>query len=450
MTETYKAVISRIEPGSQAQAKGLQAGDTIVSVNGKPVQDLIDLNYELADENISVVVSGHDGPKECYFQKRFGEDLGITMESAVFDSIEQCRNGCIFCFIAQMPQGMRPSLYVRDDDYRMSFLTGSFITLSNLTKDDLSRIRRYHLSPLHVSVHTVNGSLRRRMMRQPDTEHIREQLEELVRYDIDMYCQIVLVPGYNDGVEFEHTLQYLESLRPNVLGIAVVPLGMTKFREQCEKLQPVSVACAQETIRIATAFQQRSRAEHGNSFVYLADEFYLKAQQPIPENEWYDGYEQIEDGIGMIRLFEQQWHQWSGAMRQAYDKPLRLALFTGTLVAPFIQSMVDEVQVENLSVSVIAVENEYFGPSINVTGLLTAQDILAAYNHSDGPWDGVIIPGTALRKGEDIFLDDMTLAEFCCNIGVPVRVSEFASDLKEILYHWHDRIEKDTSSVSHP
>jgi NifB/MoaA-like Fe-S oxidoreductase len=140
MTETYKAVISRIEPGSQAQAKGLQAGDTIVSVNGKPVQDLIDLNYELADENISVVVSGHDGPKECYFQKRFGEDLGITMESAVFDSIEQCRNGCIFCFIAQMPQGMRPSLYVRDDDYRMSFLTGSFITLSNLTKDDLSRI----------------------------------------------------------------------------------------------------------------------------------------------------------------------------------------------------------------------------------------------------------------------------------------------------------------------
>ena len=438
MTDTSKAIISTIEEGSPAQHKGLNPGDRIVSVNGQAVKDLIDLNFALADEKVHMVVQGADGLRDCYFQKRFGEDLGITMESAVFDHIRQCCNDCIFCFIAQMPEGMRPSLYVRDDDYRMSFLTGSFITFSNMTEQDMDRIRRYHLSPLHVSVHTTNGALRQRMMRQERTDNIMEQLQRLVDYDIDMYCQIVLVPGYNDGPEFERTLRDLSSLRPNVLGIAVVPLGMTKFREKCEALEPMTVEGAREALRIAKAFQAESRKTSGTTFVYMADEFYLKAEEPVPEDSTYDGYEQIEDGIGMIRLFEQQWHGWDGKIRAAYKKPLRLAILTGTLAAPFIRSLVEEVSVDNLSVAVIPVENEYFGRQITVAGLLTAQDMLKACQAGGAAWDGIIIPGTALRKGEEVFLDDMTLAQFREQAGLPVRVSDFAPQLKELLYHWNE------------
>lgn len=439
MQDEKHAIIATIEEGSLAQQQGLKAGETILSVNGQEVQDLIDLNFAMADEQVHLVVNGADGPRDCYFQKRFGDDIGITMESAVFDHIRQCHNNCIFCFIAQMPEGMRPSLYVKDDDYRMSFLTGSFITLSNMTEEDVKRICQYHLSPLHISVHTTNGALRKRMMSQEKTDHIMEQLQLLADYDIDMYCQIVLVPGYNDGAEFERTLKDLQRLQPNVLGIAVVPLGMTKFRDNCCQLMPVSVGCARETIDIAKAFQQQSRDQYGRTFVYLADEFYLKAGYELPDHDSYDGYEQIEDGVGMLRLFEQQWHHWQGEGRTAYEQPLRLALFTGTLAAPFIEGLVREVEVENLSLTVIPVTNDYFGDQITVAGLLTAQDILAALKESGGHWDGIIIPGTALRKGEDIFLDDMTLEEFRQAAGVPVRVSEFAGDLKYLLYHWDDK-----------
>lgn len=438
MSDTLKAVIAGVADGSRAWQKGLRPGDTIISVNGQPVGDLIDLNFALADERVHMVVQQDDGLKDCYFQKRFGDDLGITMENAVFDHIRQCWNNCIFCFIAQMPEGMRPSLYVKDDDYRMSFLTGSFITLSNLSEDDLKRIRQYHLSPLHVSVHTTNGMLRRQMMRQDKTENIREQLEELVRYDIDMYCQIVLVPGYNDGEEFSRTLQDLEALRPNVLGIAVVPLGMTKFRDGCANLQPVTKETALDVINRAEPFVRRSRKEGSGTFVYLADEFYLKAGMPIPDAAYYDNYEQIEDGVGMLRLFEQEWHQWSGEVRKSYDKPLRLALMTGTLAAPFLRELIREVEVENLEVEVVPVENQYFGTQINVAGLLTAQDILQAFQALPGTWDGIIVPGTSLRKGEDIFLDDMTLSEFQKKAGVPVGVSEFAAQLRQLLYHWQE------------
>lgn len=441
MSDTLHAVIASVQEGSRAQKEGLKAGDTIVSVNGQPVEDLIDLNFALADEKVHLVVQNGDSVRDCYFQKRFGEDVGITMENAVFDHIRQCWNNCIFCFIAQMPQGMRPSLYVKDDDYRMSFLTGSFITLSNLSEEDIRRITRFHLSPLHISVHTTNGELRRRMMRQERTDDIMDHLRILVQHDIDMYCQIVLVPGYNDGEEFSRTVRDLESLRPNVLGIAVVPLGMTKFRSGCMHLDPVTPELARDIIRRAQPFVQRSRKEGRGSFVYLADEFYLKGGVPLPDNDYYDNYEQIEDGIGMLRLFEQQWHSWDGPLRTAYDQPKRLALLTGTLAAPFISQLVQEVQVANLEVTVVPVENTYFGRQINVAGLLTAQDMLHAWQQLAGDWDGLIIPGTALRKGENIFLDDMTLTKFEARAGVPVGVSEFAPELKQLLYHWQENKE---------
>lgn len=438
MKNRLKPVISKVAAGSRAAQKGLQPGDVIVSVNGQNVSDLIDLNFALADEDVHLVVKNGDALRDCYFQKRFGEDLGITMESAVFDHIRQCRNNCIFCFISQMPKGMRPSLYVKDDDYRMSFLTGSFITLSNMSEADLKRIIQYHLSPLHISVHTTNGALRSRMMRQERTADILKELQNLAAHDIDMYCQIVLVPGYNDGEEFTKTLRDFASLGDHVLGVAVVPLGMTRFRQDCEPLNPVTEACAKDIIERAKPFIMDSRERGRGSFVYLADEFYLKAHEALPPAAWYDGYEQIEDGIGMLRYFERQWHDWGGKVRTAYEKPLRLALFTGTLAADFLRGLVDEVRVENLEVDVIPVENRYFGTQINVAGLLTAGDMVAAWQALPEKYDGLIIPGTALRKGEELFLDDVTLRAFTEKIGVPVAVSEFAPQLKELLYHWKE------------
>lgn len=433
-----KAVIAGVATGSRAERQGLRAGSTIVSVNGQKVEDLIDLNFALADEDVRLVVQEGDTLKECYFQKRFGEDIGITMEAAVFDRIRQCRNNCIFCFIAQMPQGMRPSLYVRDDDYRMSFLTGSFITLSNMNEADIERIVRFHLSPLHVSVHTTNGELRKRMMRQEKTENIMAQLRRLTENDIELYCQIVLVPGYNDGAEFTKTLHDLASLQPQVLGVAVVPLGTTKFRAGCKELKPVTKEIAADIIRRSWPFIEKGRKEDTGSFVYLADEFFLKAGVPVPGNEYYDGYAQIEDGVGMLRYFEQEWHRWDGKARKAYDKPLRLALFTGSLAYDCLKELIEEIDVENLSVDLIAVKNHYFGTQINVAGLLTSQDMLTAWEDIKGGYDGLIIPGTALRKGEDVFLDDVTLKEFAEKVGVPVKVSEFAPQLKDILYNWNE------------
>lgn len=438
MKNRLKPVISKVAAGSRAAQKGLQPGDVIVSVNGQNVSDLIDLNFALADEDVHLVVKNGDALRDCYFQKRFGEDLGITMESAVFDHIRQCRNNCIFCFISQMPKGMRPSLYVKDDDYRMSFLTGSFITLSNMSEADLKRIIQYHLSPLHISVHTTNGALRSRMMRQERTADILKELQNLAAHDIDMYCQIVLVPGYNDGEEFTKTLRDFASLGDHVLGVAVVPLGMTRFRQDCEPLNPVTEACAKDIIERAKPFIMDSRERGRGSFVYLADEFYLKAHEALPPAAWYDGYEQIEDGIGMLRLFEEQWHQWDGMTRATYARKLNLALFTGTLAAPFIENLVNEICIANLHCQIIPVENDYFGSQINVAGLLTATDMLQTWRGLSQPFDGLIIPGTALRKGENIFLDDVTLAEFEKEIGVPVRVSEFAPDLKQLLYHWDE------------
>lgn len=438
MSKPLNAVIASVNKGSRAEKEGLRPGDTIVSVNGQKPGDLIDLNFALADEKLHLVVKNGDSFRECYFQKRFGEDLGITMENAVFDHIRQCGNNCIFCFIAQMPKGMRPSLYVKDDDYRMSFMTGSFITLSNLSEDDIHRIIQYHLSPLHISIHTTNGELRKKMMRNERTADVMAQLQHFVDNDIDMYCQIVLVPGFNDGEEYTRTLRDLASLGPNILGVAVVPLGKTKFRDRCMVLPSVTPELARDIIRRSQPFIEESRRDGKGSFVYLGDEFYIKAGAAIPDEEYYDGYGQIEDGIGMIRLFERQWHDWKGDIRKAYEKPVRLALMTGKLAAPYIEELVGEVQVDNLKTKVVSVTNEYFGHEITVAGLLTAQDLLSAWQEIKDEYDGLIIPGTALRKGEAIFLDDMTLEEFEEKVGVPVGVSEFAPDLKQYLYHWQE------------
>lgn len=422
-----KGVIANVKPGSLAEQHGVAPGDKIISVNGTNVRDLIDLSFAVADESVHLVTESDGKKVEHYFQKRFDEDLGVELESAVFDSIRQCANHCIFCFIDQMKEGLRDSLYVRDDDYRMSFLYGNYITLTNMTDADYKRIQQYHLSPLYVSVHTTNGELRQNMMKQPRSAQIMKDLQRLIDMDIEFHCQVVLCPGYNDREELKRTLQDLSSLYPSAQSVAIVPLGMTKHREGLTALQPVDEKVAKETIQILSSFQKEMREKHGTSFAYLADEFYIKAGVEVPTDEWYDGYPQLEDGIGMMRYFAET---WSRTEVGSYEGPRKkVTLVTGTAVAPFVQSIVQDTP---HVVRVKAIENHFFGTSITVTGLVTATDILEQTKDLDT--DVLIIPGVMLRKGEPIFLDGMTLDSFKGQVPYEVQVCDFAGELKEYLY----------------
>lgn len=432
-----EGIISSVDEGSLAEQNGIRPGDRIVSVNDTPVGDIIDLTFALSDEEVKLIVRTSLGETHAhYFQKRFDESLGISMESAVFDHIRQCSNRCSFCFIDQMPPGMRESLYVKDDDYRMSFLYGNFITLTNLTDDDLDRIRRLHLSPLYVSVHTTDGEIRRRMMTNPRAADICAMIEKLIDCGIDLHTQIVLCPGYNDGKVLEETLGKLYSYMPSILSVAVVPVGLSRYRDGLVNLTAFDEAGARRTIAIAEKWQKRARSEYGRSFVYLGDEFYFKARMPMPPAAWYDGFPELEDGIGMIRRFEEKWKNFEFPKPGGPKKETHIAVPCGQMVSSWMQKAADTLRIPNLYIHILPVVNQWFGSGINVTGLLTAGDILCAVQKMPFKADGMILPEVILRKGEKVFLDDVTFDDFADRIGYPVKICRFADDFLETLYLW--------------
>lgn len=434
-------IISKIEKDSIAEKSGLSVGDKIVKVNQVAVNDLIDLNYALADEEVELIVEDPLGNKHThYFQKRFGDAMGIEVESAVFDSVRQCANHCVFCFIDQMPEGLRESLYVKDDDYRMSFLHGNYITFTNMGERDWQRIKAFNLSPLYVSVHTMNGELRKTMMNHRSADKIVEYLHMLDDHFIDVHVQIVMCPGYNDGEELKYTLNTLYNDFNNVLDVAVVPVGLTKHREDLPALIPVNKEKALETIEIVKPIQEKSQKERKNSFVYLADEFYLQAGIPYPDDDYYDGFPLLEDGIGMGRKFDIDWHAYMTDDAYSYESKKDILLIVGTAIGQKMKELISTLDIDNMDVTVLPVENHFFGTTINVTGLLTSQDIIASVKKEverrGKAFDGIIIPGVCLRKGVPVFLDDATVDDVVEALGTDVRICHFATDLLEQLYHW--------------
>lgn len=437
MARQKEGIISAVESGSLAEKNGLRPGDRIVSVNDRNVGDIIDLTFALSDEDVHMVVRDSLGHTQShYFQKRFDEGLGISVESAVFDHIRQCSNQCSFCFIDQMPRGMRESLYVKDDDYRMSFLYGNFITLTNLTENDLDRIRRLHLSPLYVSVHTTNGTLRKQMMKNPRAGDICAMLEKLADCGIQMNTQIVLCPGVNDGSELETTLEKLYSYGEAILSVAIVPVGLSRFRDRLTPLSVFDEASARRAIRVVEKWQKKSRQERERSFAYLGDEFYLTARMPMPPASWYDGFPELEDGIGMMRKFEEQWKAHEHPAVSGPEHPTKVVLPCGTLIGKWLHHASDTLHIPNLQVHVMPVENDYFGHGVHVTGLLTAEDIMKSVSALPFRPDGLIIPGVTLRKGEPVFLDDVTLKQFESDCKIPVKVCQFADDFLDTVYQW--------------
>ena len=405
MSKYYPGIILRVYPGSLAEELELVPGDKILEINGQGLRDIIDLSFAMADEEIDMLVEHADGEQEMIsFEKEIDEELGVEFESAVFDGIRNCANHCYFCFVDMIAPNMRQSLSIKDDDYRLSFLYGNFVTMTNMGPNDFRRIKQFHLSPLFVSVQCMNPELRAQMLRCPGAAKIAEQLDHLEEAGADYHTQVVL----------ERTIREVVARRPHALSLAIVPVGITKYRTDPFPLHQFDAEGAARVIDEVEKWQKKIQQEEGRTFIYLGDEFYFLAGRPVPPTSFYDGFPQLDNGIGLTRNFINDWDKESNAHEEiaSYEEPVYLDVVTGTAVAPVMQELAKKAEDAhaNLHVRIVPVKNEHFGTTVNVSGLLTAHDIMAALKRLDGPRAGILIPEPALRSGEDIFLDDVSLS----------------------------------------
>ena len=409
MAKGYPGVILRVLEGSIAEELELVPGDKILSVNNTPLRDIIDFSFAMADEEIELLVEHADGEQELIaFDKDYDEDFGVEFERAVFDGIRSCANHCYFCFVDMIAPDMRHSLSVKDDDYRLSFLYGNFVTLTNMGAADFARIERYHLSPLYVSVQCTNPVLRAEILRYKGAADILGQLTKLEKAGADYHTQVVLCYGLNDGEELERTIRDITERRPHALSLAIVPVGLTKHRTDPFPLIQFDRAGAARVIDQVEAWQERMRAEEGRTFIYLGDEFYFLAGREVPPAKMYDGFPQLDNGIGLTRNFIEEWTA-AGDGTNIMDEDSRLVVISGTAVAPVMERLARKLDPDVQRIHVLPVINEHFGPTVNVSGLLTGHDIAAALRKLPHSVDGVLIPASSLREGEDVFLDDISL-----------------------------------------
>ena len=423
-----QGLISSVKHGSLAEAAGIKAGESLLAVNGSSLRDIIDLSFLLADEQVVLKLAGADGTeREITIDKRIDEDLGLEFESAVFDKVTTCYNKCVFCFVDQMIPGMRKGLYVRDDDYRLSFLYGNFITLTNMKDEDFDRIIQTHMSPLYVSVHATDPEVRCKMMNNRFAGELMAKLQRLFDAGITVHTQIVCCPGYNDGDVLKRTYADLRALAPMVETMAVVPVGLTKNRAHLTPLRLFTPEEAREIVTTVTEWQQECRQSLGKSFVYLGDEFYILAGMPLPQADWYDGFPQLENGIGLSRNFLEEWQE---ANKIAPVKgEVNSVIPVGTSAFKVLQPIIADFNAKTgMQHRLIGVENEFFGNTVNVTGLLCGNDILNAVKGAQS----IILPEVVLNS-DDLFLDDMTYAEFCKAAGAPVHRAATAGDLYKLL-----------------
>lgn len=418
------ARINEVIKDSIAGEVGLEQGDTVLSINGQPIVDILDYQFHSQDDNITLVIEKKSGEIwSVDIEKDFDDELGLLFEGAVFDRIRLCRNRCMFCFIDQLPPAMRKTLYVKDDDYRYSFLFGNFVTLTNLTDDDWIKLESMRLSPLYVSVHTTSGQLRQQMMKNPRAAHIMKDLLRLKKAGIQVHTQIVLCPDLNDGQELVNSINDLSDLYPSVQSIGIVPVGLTGHREKLPHLRAFTAKEARELIEQVHQWQYNFRSQFGIGLVYLADEFYVKAGITVPTDEYYDDYSQIENGIGLVRLFLNDWSEVKADLPGEID-PAEVYLVTGESAASLMTSIADDLnEIKGLTVKVITVPNRYFGGGVTVTGLLTGTDII---NFLQDSYKGkkVIIPEILLQEGSTVLLDNITLEQIGSRTGVVIRTTD--------------------------
>jgi putative radical SAM enzyme (TIGR03279 family) len=411
-----------VEPGGLAARAGLRPGDRLLRVNGQGLRDLVDFHVQAGEEALAIDVDRGGRPCSVQLERKWGRDLGLECEPPAPAEISTCANKCVFCFIHQLPPGLRKSLYVKDDDYRLSFLHGNYITLTDLPESEIERIVDLRLSPLYISVHATDPVLRHFLLGSPKTikGDLMERLRRLSAAGIRLHAQIVLCPGLNDGPHLARTVRELGELHPGVATVAVVPVGLTRHRDGLYPLRSITPAEAGATLAAIHGWQADFHARHGTRLVFAADELYLLAGEPIPPAAAYEGFAVVEDGVGLVRRFEDDFRRIAARPgRRAWRGARAATLVTGELFGPILGRLLERLRVPGLRTEIVAVRNEFFGRAITVAGLLTGQDVARALaGRSLG--DVVLIPRVALTETKGVFLDDAAPEDLARHLAVPV------------------------------
>ena len=413
----HKHVVGSVMLGSIAEEMGLEAGDAILEINGNTIEDIFDYQYYTQDEELNILVETKDGERVTLeIEKDADEDLGIIFDNGLMDNYRSCHNKCIFCFIDQNPPGMRESLYFKDDDSRLSFLQGNYVTLTNMSDHDIDRIIKYHLSPINISFHTMNPELRCKMLKNRFAGEALKKVDRFFEAGITMNGQIVLCPGWNDGEELEFSIKELMKYLPVLESVSVVPVGLTRFREGLEPLSTFDAKGCGEVIDLIEKYQKIAYEKYGFHFIHASDEFYIVAGRQLPEAERYDGYRQIDNGVGKARLVTDEFNEAFERAKHIpgiYDRPAReVCTITGTLTEKMNNEFADRLMTEFpwLKVHVYTILNDFYGHGITITGLLVGNDII---NQLKGKNLGerLYLPENCVRSGDDIFLDDVHIPE---------------------------------------
>ena len=420
-----KHIIKDIKPNSIAKELEIEPGDVLLAINDEELTDIFDYQFLTEDEYLTILIEKPDGEQwELEIEKDMDEDIGLVFEQGLMDDYKSCSNKCIFCFIDQMPPGMRETLYFKDDDSRLSFLQGNYITLTNMKDADIDRIIRFNLAPINISIHTMNPELRCKMLHNRFAGDALKKIDRLFEAGIPMNGQIVLCKGVNDGAELDFSIHEMMKYQPMLQSVSVVPVGLTKFREGLYPLESFDGDDAGKVIDMIESYQKISFEKYGNHFIHASDEWYLLAGRELPPEESYDGYIQLENGVGMMRLMDTEFNAALGEAEFS-DVHITVTAVTGMLAYPFISSLAERLKVKfpNVEVNVAGIRNDFFGEKITVAGLLTGQDIYAQLKDRH-LGDALILPTVVLRSGEDVFLDDMTVGELSQKLGVPIRITD--------------------------
>lgn len=434
--ESYKIIIDDITPGSIAEELDIKKGDKLISVNGEYIEDILEYRFLICDESIIVEIEKPD--KEIWeldIEKDYDEDLGL-MFNGIIDNQKSCCNKCIFCFIDQLPKGMRKTLYFKDDDTRLSFLQGNFVTLTNLKDKDIEKIIRFRISPINISVHTTDMELRKMMLNNKNAGRLLEQLKRLKDGGIEMKAQIVLCPGINDGKQLDKTVEDLYRFYPQLNCIAAVPVGLTKYRAGLYPLFEYNKNSALKIIKQVELMQDYYFEKIGTRFIFLSDEFYISASKELPPYKNYEDFYQLENGVGIIRLFQKEIQSSLNEIKYNDFIPQNATIITGEYGEPYLKEAANKImkKLTGIKLDVIGVSNEFFGTSIKVSGLITGKDIISQLNHKNIS-KNILIPDNMLRNGERVFLDDLTIEDIEKDLNVKIIIcKQDGSDLvKNIL-----------------
>lgn len=416
--------IQSVKPGSLAEELGLETGDELLRIGETQIRDLVDLQFAMAAEEIEIEIKKPDGETWIFeIEKHYDEDLGVEWEHPTVDRVKLCHNKCVFCFVDQIPSNMRQTLNVRDDDYRLSFLHGNFVTLTNVKEEDLQRIAKLKMSPLNISVHTTNPDLRVRMLANRRSGEILNQIAFLAENGIEMNTQVVLCPEWNDGPELDRTIKDLSQFYPHVRTLSVVPVGLTKHRRGLHKLRGCTPDEARTVIEQVSNWQKLLRQKLGVSFVYAADELYVMADRTVPEADYYDDFGQTENGVGVIRTFLEEVKIAEKKIQNiSICEKRKVGVITGISAKKVIQQELDRLFNNQFHYEVLPIVNDFYGHNVTVTGLLTGTDIVAQLKQKVAHLDTILLPDIMLKDDADIFLDDMTVEDVRDSLEIPITI----------------------------